>query len=323
MNTNEGKELTKRKSTKTSNFGVSRREGHDASVFYSQKLYASHHVKKKMPYVENIVDDRFVNTIHLHDSRNMDFLPDNCLHLMITSPPYCASKDYDEDLTLGDYLQLLKDVFSEVYRVLVPGGRACINIANLGRKPYIPLHSFVIKDMLDIGFFMRGEIIWYKGVPGGSCAWGSWQSAGNPTLRDSHEYILVFSKDSYSRPRKDRIDTISKEEFLENTQSLWTFQPESAKRIGHPAPFPVELPHRLIQLFSYKNDIVLDPFCGSGTTCVASILDERRFIGIDNIDEYVQLAKKRVKETQYLKNIKKLSDFQSIDKGEKHQKVLM
>ena len=123
----------------------------------------------------------------------MSELPDYSVHLMVTSPPYNVRKEYDEDLTLEEYLNLLHVVFKETYRVLVTGGRACINIANLGRKPYLPLHALIIQTMLEIGFLMRGEIIWDKAASASpSTAWGSWQSASNPVLRDVHEYILVF-----------------------------------------------------------------------------------------------------------------------------------
>lgn len=138
----------------------------------------------------------------------MEELPDNSVHLMVTSPPYNVGKEYDQNLSFTEYREFLKSVWKEVYRVLVPGGRACINIANLGRKPYIPLHTFIIKDMLDIGFLMRGEIIWNKGSSASpSTAWGSWLSAKNPTLRDVHEYILVFSKDTFKRenPKKEKV----------------------------------------------------------------------------------------------------------------------
>ena len=295
--------------TKTSAFGVSKRENHDSSIFYSSKMYEGLNGEKNVKYIENEIDPDIINKIHCLDSRNISILPENSIHLMVTSPPYNASKEYDEDLSLKEYLQLLKDVFQEVFRVLVPGGRACVNIANLGRKPYLPLSSYIIRDMIDIGFLMRGEVIWDKGTPGGSCAWGSWQSAANPTLRDGHEYILIFSKDKYNRPSKGKENTISKEEFLDFTKSVWEFTPESAKKIGHPAPFPIELPYRCIQLFTFKNDVVLDPFVGSGTTCVAAIKTGRRFIGIDIDEEYVKNAHKRIKKYQ---DQMKLSYFEKL-----------
>ena len=226
----------------------------------------------------------------------MKELPDNSVHLMVTSPPYNVGKDYDDDLTLAEYLSFLKRVWAETYRVLVPGGRACINVANLGRKPYIPLHAFIIHDMTEIGFLMRGEIIWDKGASASvSTAWGSWQSASNPTLRDTHEYILVFSKGNFRREKLDgKSDTISKEEFLEFTKSVWSFAAESAKRVGHPAPFPIELPYRLIQLYTYKDEIVLDPFMGSGQTALAALKAGRRYVGYETNAEYLNLAKKRI-----------------------------
>ena len=149
--------------------------------------------------------------------------------------------------------------------------------------------------MLEIGFLMRGEIIWDKAASAGSStAWGSWLSASNPALRDVHEYILVFSKGTMRRQGDGKESTISRDEFLEYTKSLWTFPTESAKRVGHPAPFPVELPYRLIQLYTFEGDVVLDPFCGSGTTCVAALKTNRHYIGFDNNLEYVELAERRI-----------------------------
>jgi site-specific DNA-methyltransferase (adenine-specific) len=227
----------------------------------------------------------------------MSMIPDESVHLMVTSPPYNVGKVYDEDLDLEEYRGLLRDVFGEVHRKLVVGGRACINIANLGRRPYIPLHSYIIQDMAEIGYLMRGEIIWSKAASAGSStAWGSWLSASNPTLRDVHEYILVFSKGSMRREGEKGESTIARDEFLEYTKSIWNFPTESAKKVGHPAPFPVELPYRLIQLYTYRGDVVLDPFCGSGTTCVAAMRTNRHFIGVDNSEEYVGLARKRIGE---------------------------
>lgn len=225
----------------------------------------------------------------------MSELPDYSVHLMVTSPPYNVRKEYDEDLTLDEYRDLLQVVFKETYRVMVTGGRVCINVANLGRKPYLPLHALIIQDMLEIGFLMRGEIIWDKAASASpSTAWGSWQSASNPVLRDVHEYILVFSKESFSRKREGKEDTIEREPFLEWTKSIWTFRAVSAKQIGHPAPFPEELPRRLIDLYSFKNDVVLDPFCGSGTTCLAAYRLGRQYIGYEINPEYKQLAEERL-----------------------------
>jgi site-specific DNA-methyltransferase (adenine-specific) len=225
----------------------------------------------------------------------MKEIPDNSLHLMVTSPPYNVSKEYDNDLSLKEYLQLLRNVFTETYRVLVYGGRACVNVANLGRKPYIPLSDHISHMMIDIGFKMRGEIIWAKGAGAGvSMAWGSWQSASNPVLRDTHEYILVFSKGAFDRKKEDRENTITKEQFMEWTKSVWTMNPESAKKVKHPAPFPVELPFRLTQLYTFKGDVVLDPFMGSGSTAIAALKSERKYVGYDVDPEYIRIAEERI-----------------------------
>jgi len=230
---------------------------------------------------------------------------------VVTSPPYNVGKEYDKAFNLKEYLLFLRRVWEEVSRVLVPGGRVCINIANLGRKPYIPLHIFVINDMIDLGFLMRGEIIWDKSASAGtSTAWGSWKSISNPTLRDVHEYILIFSKNAFKRVKvKGRVDTISRDEFLEYTKSIWSFPTESAKKIGHPAPFPVELPYRCIQLFSYSNEIILDPFIGSGQTAIAAIKTNRYYIGYEVNDQYVELAEQRIADFKKNFNKLRLTDF--------------
>jgi len=227
----------------------------------------------------------------------MDELPDRSVHLMVTSPPYNVGKEYDNDLTIGEYRDFLRRVMAEVYRVLVPGGRACINVANLGRRPYLPLHAFLVQDMLELGFLMRGEIIWDKASTASpSTAWGSWCSPRNPTLRDVHEYILVFCKQSFRRPNPfDRRPTISRDEFLEFTKSLWRFPAEVATKVGHPAPFPVELPYRLIQLYTFEGEVVLDPFMGSGTTGIAALKAGRIFVGYEINPEYVALANRRIR----------------------------
>ena len=287
------------KGTKTSSFGTKGRVAHDSSKFYNSKLYKE--IKNNnSDIIVNEFPNELLNTIIASSCENMKDIPNNSLHLMITSPPYNVSKEYDNDLSLNEYLSLLKNCFTETYRVLVDGGRACINIANIGRKPYIPLSDYVSKIMIEIGFNMRGEIIWNKSAGAGiSTAWGSFQSASNPILRDVHEYILIFSKGNYKRERNKeekelRKDNITKEEFIEWTKSVWTMNTESAKRIGHPAPFPEELPNRLIKLFSFTNDIVIDPFMGSGTTAIAAIKNNRNFVGYEINKEYINLANNRI-----------------------------
>ncbi|MEA3432599.1 MAG: site-specific DNA-methyltransferase, partial [candidate division WOR-3 bacterium] len=156
---------------------------------------------------------------------------------------------------------------------------------------------FIVRDIIDLGFLMRGEIIWNKASSASpSTAWGSWLSAANPTLRDIHEYILVFSKGTFSRKNNNkRKNTISKEEFLKFTKSVWTFPAEPARKIGHPAPFPVELPYRLIQLYTYEGEVVLDPFIGSGQAAIAAIKTKRHYVGYEIDEDYVKLTERRIK----------------------------
>ncbi|MEW6003818.1 MAG: site-specific DNA-methyltransferase [Stygiobacter sp.] len=304
--------MKRQNGTETSAFGTNGRINHDSSKFYNSKLYKELGDKKFIDKKENEFPCELENKFILGSAENMKELPDNSVHLMITSPPYNVSKEYDEDLSLKEYLQLLKNSFKETYRVLVNGGRACINVANLGRKPYIPLSDYISQMMIEIGFNMRGEIIWNKASSASpSTAWGSWQSAANPILRDIHEYILVFSKGDYKREKGEKENTISKEQFMEWTKSIWTMNAESARRIGHPAPFPEELPYRLIQLYSFKGDIILDPFMGSGTTAVAALKSDRKFVGYEIKKEYIKLAENRIE--PILKQTKMIFNDTNID----------
>jgi site-specific DNA-methyltransferase (adenine-specific) len=287
---------SKKKGTETSAFGTNGRINHDSSKFYNSKMYSTLESVEIIDKTENELQNEFVNKIIFGSAENMSELPNNSIQLMITSPPYNVSKEYDNDLSLKEYLQMLENSLTETFRVLVNGGRACINVANLGRKPYIPLSDYLSRIMIDIGYKMRGEIIWNKAASASpSTAWGSWLSAANPILRDVHEYILVFSKGDYNRISKERKSTIKKEQFMEWTKSIWTMNAESARRIGHPAPFPEELPSRLIQLYSFEGDIVLDPFMGSGTTALSAFKSNRRFVGYEISREYIKLAESRLK----------------------------
>lgn len=283
-----------RRRTSTSAYGTNGRISHDASAYYSrvmQPKIAESEALDESPVPANVLD-----RIYCHTSEDMHELPDRSVHLIVTSPPYNVGKEYDADLSLEDYRGLLYRVLRETFRVLVPGGRACVNVANLGRKPYIPLHAYIIEEADRARFYMRGEIIWDKRAGAGvSTAWGSWRSATNPTLRDTHEYILVFCKPPFSRKRPaDRENTISREDFLEFTKSVWTFPPQSAKQAGHPAPFPAELPHRLIQLYTFSGEVVLDPFMGTAATALAALDDCRHYVGFDTSEEYCQRAEERI-----------------------------
>lgn len=291
----------KKKGTSTSSFGSSKRESHDSSTFYNSKLYDKYTFKEQKDIEEVTLPEKLVNSVIQADSRELDQIPDNSIHLVITSPPYNVSKNYDQDLSLREYLNMIKEVMMEMDRVLIRGGRVCINVANIGRKPYLPLSSFINTIMIELGFYMRGEIIWNKAASAGtSTAWGSWQSASSPTLRDVHEYILIYSKGEFSRKnsRGEKEDSISKEDFLELTKSVWEFPTASARKVGHPAPFPVELPRRLIELYSFVGDNVLDPFAGAGSTAIAAIKTERNYIMIDIEDKYCNLARDRIKDAK-------------------------
>jgi DNA modification methylase len=301
-----------RKSTATSRFGTSKREGHDASAFYER------FTSPEVSLDATVNTTKSVDVLHCHDARDMTHVEDNSVALVVTSPPYFAGKQYEEVLGEAgvpadyfEYLAMLESVFAECKRVLEPGGRIAVNVANLGRRPYRSLSGDVTQILQDLGLLLRGEIIWWKGrAAGGSCAWGTFQRPNNPVLRDVTERVIIASKGRFDRavPAKDRVKiglpstaTISREEFLESTTDLWEMPPESATRVNHPAPFPVELPQRLIELYTYENDVILDPFMGSGTSAVAAIRTDRHFIGYDTDADYVKRAKKRVKEEQALR----------------------
>ena len=312
--------------TQTSSFGASKRENHDSSDFYERNLYDGafglNAGQEDEQYPEENPDgedrsgrsasaqqgsapprtvqpkplDEWANRIYCHDSQQLNQIPDNSVALAFTSPPYNVGKDYEDDIDMASYLSLIQNVGAEVFRVLKPGGRYVINIANLGRKPYIPLHALFYDIHMRLDFLPMGEIIWQKGKgANGSCAWGSWKSAKSPRLRDIHEYLLVFAKENYSRPEAG-VSTIERDDFMDASLSIWHIQPESAKRVGHPAPFPLELADRVINFYSYQDDVVLDPFNGSGTTCLAARNAGRHYVGFELSHEYCQLAEARLAE---------------------------
>jgi len=301
--------MKQRRRTTTSNFGVGARESHDATPFYDRfrapELSADSTVAPPLP-----VDEPFV----CGDARHMSRVTDNSVALVVTSPPYFAGKQYEEELERDgvpssyiEYLQMLTDVFADCVRVLEPGGRIAVNVANLGRKPYRSLSADVIRILEhDLGLLLRGELIWQKAEgAGGSCAWGSFRSAANPVLRDLTERVVVASKGRFDRARTPRQraaaglphrSTVLTEDFLALTLDVWTIPPESARRVGHPAPFPVELPEALIRLYTFEDDLVLDPFMGSGSALVAASRLGRRFVGYDLDPAYVDIARRRVAE---------------------------
>ncbi len=286
----------RRQPTTTSSFGVSGRANHDASDFYARFT----------PPV--LSDDEAVNpslerdVLVAGDARAMTRVADRSVALVVTSPPYFAGKEYEQALGEGhvpgsylDFLQVLEDVFAECVRVLEPGGRIAVNVANLGRRPYRSLSADVIGILQDrLRLLLRGEVIWLKARgASGSFAWGSFRQPSNPVLRDLSERVIIASKGQFARGR-DGAGTQSKDEFMESTMDLWELPTESARRVGHPAPFPVELPQRLIELYTYPGDLVLDPFMGSGSTAVAAVRTGRHYVGYDTDPEYVAAATARL-----------------------------
>ena len=282
--------------TSTSPFGVGKRESHDARDFYAR--FRPPEVSTDADVVDFTPDPPLI----CGDSRSMAELKPNSVALVVTSPPYFAGKEYEAALGAGhipatylEYLGMLRDVFDECKRVLEPGGRIAVNVANLGRRPYRSLAADVVRIVQDdLGLLLRGEIVWVKAEgASGSCAWGSFRKATNPVLRDVSERVVVASKGRFDRARRGE-STASTDEFLEATLDVWRLAPESARRVGHPAPFPVELPQRLIELYTYRDDLVLDPFLGAGTTAVAAVRTGRRYCGYDTDPAYVELARGRV-----------------------------
>ena len=209
---------------------------------------------------------------------------------------------YRDSWELKDYLAFLNEVWKECKRVLCPGGRIAVNVANTYRQPYLPLHAYIVRQFQRLGFLMRGEIIWDKGASAGvSTAWGSFARASNPTLRDVHEYILVFSKGAMKLEATNGATSgIANQEFVDWTRSLWRLEtasrlanPTTGRRYPHPTPFPVELPRRLILLYTNRGDTVLDPFMGSGSTAVAAVRESRHYLGYDISPEYCEWARER------------------------------
>ncbi|MEA2447438.1 MAG: modification methylase [Actinomycetota bacterium] len=296
----------KRRPTSTSAFGVGRRESHDAADFYAR--FSAPEVSS----ASDVATRKAIDEIFCQDARSMEQLDDNSVALVVTSPPYFSGKAYEQALGEGhipatyvEYLTMLEDVFAECVRKLEPGGRIAVNIANLGRRPYRSLSADVIHILQNrLRLLLRGEVIWQKARgAGGSCAWGSFQRPANPVLRDLTERIVVASKGRFDRALSQRErqkkdlpfeGSIFRDEFMEATTDVWEIPPESAYRVGHPAPFPIELPERLIHLYTYRGDLVLDPFAGSGTTGVASVRTERHYAGFDTDPKYVAAARERI-----------------------------
>jgi site-specific DNA-methyltransferase (adenine-specific) len=277
----------------------------------------------------DIADGKAIDEVFAGDSRQMTEVPDNSVALVVTSPPYFAGKEYEKDIGQGhipssyaDYLLMLEEVFAECVRTLEPGGRIAVNVANLGRRPYRSLSADVIEILQGLGLLLRGEVIWVKARgAAGSTAWGSFQRPANPVLRDLTERIIIASKGRFDRALNARVrankdlpnvGTISRDEFMEATTDVWEMPPESATRVGHPAPFPVELPQRLILLYTYLDDLVLDPFVGSGTTSVAAVRTGRHYAGYDIDQRYVDMSRARIAQEKVRKLAEEQEDLPRV-----------
>lgn len=294
-----------RRGTKTSQFGVSKRESHDSSPFYER-------FELPLTTDDSFIDpQRDIDEIFLGDARSMNDIKDSSVALVVTSPPYFAGKEYEAEVGSGhipasyaEYLRMLEDVFAECRDKLEPGGRIAVNVANLGRRPYRALSGDVIQIFERLRLLLRGEIIWVKARgASGSTAWGTFQRPANPVLRDLTERIIVASKGRFDRAvsARERADrgyphevSIWRDEFMDATTDVWEIPPESATRVGHPAPFPVALPRRLIELYTYREDLILDPFVGSGTTAIAALQTKRHFAGYEIDPDYRKTALARI-----------------------------
>lgn len=291
-------------------FGAGRGEGDGAAArldrYNAPVLSADENVFRHTP------DEPLIHG----DARDMRELKDSSVALVVTAPPAYDDGPYEitdvasPSMPYGyvDHLDLLRDVFLECVRVLEPGGRIAVTVANIGRKPYRSVSADVINILQDdLGLLIRGEIVWMKARGAGSnVAWGSYRSPKNPVIRDVTERVIVAAKGRFDRAldtgaRKKaglpHAATLTSDEFQEATLDFWEIPPE-AEDVDHPSPFPVALPQRLIELYTYADDLVLDPFMGSGSTAVAAVRSGRRFAGYDIDPAHIATAMRRVETEQ-------------------------
>lgn len=273
-------------------------------------------------------------TIIIGDSRKMDELKDESVHLVITSPPYWQLKDYGNGRQIGfndsyeDYINNLNLVWNECHRVLHKGCRLCINIGDqfarsvyYGRYKIIPIRTEIIKFCETIGFDYMGAIIWQKvttcNTTGGATIMGSFPYPRNGIIKLDYEFILIFKKlgdpPKVSREIKEN-SRMTKDEWNEYFYGHWNFPGE--KQSKHLAMFPEELPRRLIKMFSFAGDTVLDPFLGSGTTCLAAKKSGRNSIGYEINEDFLQIIETKLDtglfgtgETEIIKRKGKCPDF--------------
>ena len=243
-------------------------------------------------------EDRSFDRIVLGDAREvLDRLPAASVQLAITSPPYNVRipyREYSDDLPPEEYLRWLKGVWKSLYRVLVPGGRFVLNVAPTSIKDFRPIHHDLSRDLRDLGYIMRTEIIWYKQTMGRRTAWGSWRSPSNPHIVPSWEYVLVFSKGQWRLEGDPHAVDITAREFEQFSDGFWQIPPER-RRKGHPAPFPEALIERLVKFYSYRGNRVIDMFGGTGTVAAVARRLGRHYLSIDASEEYRRIAADRVR----------------------------
>jgi len=239
----------------------------------------------------------------------MPLIPDNSIDIVITSPPYNVDlgnnkfkqdgyEDFEDNMPYEEYLDWMEKLFTESYRVLKSGGRICINIGDKKQSKEVTHVDFILK-MKKVGFIMLVPIVWNKGQIGNRFAWGSYRSPAMPCFPTPFEYIIVMCKESLRHEGDPKKITVSAKDFQTSANALWTFPPDTQmmKKWGHPATFPEELPRRLIHQLTYADDIVLDPFSGSGTSCTVAKKLKRKYIGIEMSKKYYDTSLKRLGET--------------------------
>ena len=259
-------------------------------------------IERKEEVTVNVINNELMNKIICGDSKDvMKKIPDESIDIIITSPPYNFGLDgYDthkDTKYWSDYFIYLNDIWKECFRVLKHGGRMCVNIQPLF-SDYVPTHHIISDQLLKLGLLFKAEILWDK--HNYNCkftAWGSWKSPSMPYVKYTWEFIEVFCKGTQKKAgKKENID-ISGDEFKDWVYVKWDIAPErNMKNYNHPAMFPEAIPYRLIKLFSYQGDIVLDPFNGAGTTTAVARKNNRNYIGIDVSKEYCKRAEQRIKE---------------------------
>nr|WP_320162457.1 site-specific DNA-methyltransferase [uncultured Methanoregula sp.] len=259
------------------------------------------HANERLSVQESDRIHEFTNHIICGDAQTtLSQIPDESIDLIITSPPYnfghaYAGDPHDDTHEWNAYFEDLLGVWRECDRVLKPGGRIAVNVQPLF-SDYIPTHHIISRQLAALGLLWKAEFLWEKNNYNAKfTAWGSWKSPSMPYIKYTWEFIEVFDKMTHKKAGKRENIDITAEEFKEWVMGRWSFPPETRmKDYHHPAMFPEELPRRLMKLFSYKNDIVLDPFNGAGTTTLVAWKYGRRFIGIDNSRQYCDMAITRI-----------------------------